>query len=214
VRNLLVGLFWLWVATSLAIYGYRVYRRITRGPKGDRDASNQPSQVAQSRRVTTPPPTVFPPADTIVAPDLPVTPRPSDTARSGLFASAAQSDDAAAPTRLSRSEARPTVAELVQGIAMPCGLSPVVTTDRPMDPYRVAFSTDTTTAETVGAAVGDELERLGFALTSTATNRLMATKDGEQLTVTLHTDAASLTTGDSSTYPTIPAGSVLVEFQS
>lgn len=213
MRNLLVGLFWLWVATSLAIYGYRVYRRITRGPKGDREAANQPSQVAPSPRVTTPPPTVLPPADTVVAPDL-VTPRPPDTARSGLFASAALSDDAATPTRVWRAEARPTVAELVQGIVMPCGLSPVVTTDRPMDPYRVAFSTDTAAAETVGAAVGDELERLGFALTSTAANRLMATKDGEQLTVTLHTDAASLTTGDTRAYPTIPAGSVLVEFQS
>jgi hypothetical protein len=106
------------------------------------------------------------------------------------------------------------VAELVQGIVMPCGLSPVVATDRPIDPYRVAFSTDTAAAEVVGAEVGDELERLGFSLTSTATNRLMATKDGEQLTVTLHTDAASLTMGDTRTYPTIPAGSVLVEFQS
>ena len=54
--------------------------------------------------------------------------------------------------------------------ASPCRVTcrPLVDPDRVFDPYRVAFATNTAPAATVGASIGDELERLEFTLASTA----------------------------------------------
>lgn len=111
------------------------------------------------------------------------------------------------------SELRPTVADALSGIAMPCDLTPVVDTGRRLDPYRVAFTTDTSPAAEVGAAVGDELERLGFALASTASNQLAATKDGTRVTVTIHTDPSTVMIAEAPAFPSARPGSLIVEFQ-
>ena len=43
VRNLFVGLFWLWLLVSLGIYAVRVWRRMTRGPKTEPNAIEPPT---------------------------------------------------------------------------------------------------------------------------------------------------------------------------
>jgi hypothetical protein len=215
VRNLLVGLLWLWLAMSLAIYGYRIVRRIGRGSKGEgQNAATSELATTVPRVERSSPPRIPPPA----APPASVPRDPSSDpsrdsgTRSGLFAPGPVAPASEPRPTPARSEARRTVAELLHGITMPCELSPVVTTDR-IDPYRVVFSTTSAPAEVVGASVGDELERLGFALTSIADNRLLASMDGEDLTVTLHADPSTVTIGETAAYPTMPSGSVVVEFR-
>jgi hypothetical protein len=240
VRNVLVGLLWLSVLVSLSVYAYRIYRRLARGPKAEREATDDarpgttPTAPTASGSVNTDldrvldqaarssgrdPSTAIegvPPRDGLGA-DRPVSdsapatdPTSSAGARSGLFASTAP--PSGAPSAGSTGDARATVAEMLTGVSMPCDLVPVVDPDGLVNPYRVAFATQTTPAADVGAAVGDELERLGFALRSVSSNQVEATKADQKLTVTIHQDASAVTAGDGPSYPTLPAGSVVVEF--
>jgi hypothetical protein len=220
---LLVGLFWLWLFVAVAIYAYRIWRRIGRGsPPSPADADGDgdaPSDLIRSARPTTAgrEPTVAPahPPAAPPVPDVERTPEPG--ARSGLFASAPRSGaPGAADVRSaddSPSEARPTVAQALTGISMPCDLTPVVDTGRLIDPYRVAFTTETSPAATVGAEIGDELERLGFDLTSTAANQLVATKPDTRVTVTIHTDPSAVMIAEGPAFPNARPGSLVVEFQ-
>jgi hypothetical protein len=235
VRNVFVGLLWLWLLASLGIYAYRLYRRFTREPTPDADetragppaapdvpiigsvapAPARPSSTATppSTPAPAPMPTASGPSPNSDAPAAGRTDSPS-TARAGLFAPAGSAPNPAVTTAgASGSESRPTVADVLHGIVMPCDLSPIVDPDRVIDPYRVAFSTNTAPAATIGAAVGDELERLEFTLASTATNQLAATKAGQRVVVTIHPDPEQVTYGDGQAFRTIPPGSVVVEFQ-
>jgi hypothetical protein len=234
VRNVLVGLLWLSVLASLSVYAYRIYRRVTRGPKSVREAAEKEAPVSASAGTTTGSP-VETDLDRVldraakqetgasrssgdatpgrgVTDDAPAPAAPPG-ARSGLFASTSQppttTDDANAPS----DETRSTVAAMLSGVSMPCDLVPIVDADAVVNPYRVAFSTHTAPAADVGAAVGDELERLGFALRSVTSNQVEATKDEQRLTVTIHADASTATVADAAAYPNLPPGSVVVEFE-
>lgn len=236
MRTVLVGLFWLWLLVALGVYAYRIWRRITRGPAKERPGEDELAGAAAPvvPTPTAPAPAPAPPAPSPPAADAPaprpdarpephhVAPaaspsRPATTgARSGLFAprTAAADDRPSGIAPPQGGEARPTVADALQGIVMPCDLTPVVPAGRHLDPYRVAFSTDAHAAPEVGAAVGDELERLGFALESTTDRQLRATKGDTVVTVTLHTDPSSVTIAEAPAFPNLKPGTVVVEFQS
>jgi hypothetical protein len=237
VRNVLVGLLWLWLLGALGIYAYRLYRRFTRGPKDEAESSG-PSQSSPSisgpsksglsdipvigpasgvgtrppsTTDTVPAPPPVPPASRVAPSSEPIDDSPS---RSGLFAPTDTPGPPSTPgAATTNTDARPTVAEVLRGIAMPCDLSPIVDPDRVFDPYRVAFSTNTALASAVGAGVGDELERLDFALKSTSAHQLSATKAAQRVLVTIHTDPDAITYGDGQAFRNIPPGSVVVEFQ-
>jgi hypothetical protein len=228
VRNVLVGLLWLWLVVSLGVYAYRLYRRFTR-PKGlvadvddtaatatadapviGSDPAVRPDPLGRPSPVPAPvdPAPVVPPR---VTPPVALPPE-GGAGRSGLFAPTPPAPPASDATPAAGSEARPTVADVLSGITMPCDLAPVIDPTRIADPFRVAFSTHTATAATVGAAVGDELERLQFALQSTSANQLAATKAGQQVVVTIHPDPESVQFGEGRAFPTMPPDSVVVEF--
>jgi hypothetical protein len=107
---------------------------------------------------------------------------------------------------------RPTVAEALIGITMPCGLSPVIdgTVSIP-NPFRVAFLTTDADAPTVGAGIGDELERLGFQLSTAAATELLARKPGVELRVVLYPRPSAAHRGLDTIFPLAPDGSVGVE---
>jgi hypothetical protein len=134
---------------------------------------------------------------------------PSDdqSGRSGFFAPSAPPRPTSDATT-----ARPVVADVLQGISLPCDLSPIVDTGRALDPYRVAFVTNRATPAEVGAGVGDELERLGFSLATVSDTELEATKDEGRVVVTLHPNPSTVTFGASPAFPNLPEGSVVVEF--
>jgi len=128
--------------------------------------------------------------------------------RTGFFAPAAGSEGTpAAETR------RLTVAEALRGVSMPSGLSPVVDGSVSIpNPFRVAFLTTSADASTVGSSVGDELERLGYALTTSTATELLARKPGVELRVVLYPAPDKATRGLDHLFPVAPPGSVGVEF--
>lgn len=221
-------LLWFWLAVSLGVYGYRLWRRATKRSTAGRDGATLDDVViappiAPRSADTAPvvPPAPIPPAPVPPAPIVtpPTTPTPTmapgppsspvagdQTGRSGLFAPAAA-------TRLpDATNERPTVADLLEGISLPCDLSPIVDTGRALDPYRVAFVTNRATPAEVGAGLGDELERLGFSLATVSDTELEATKDGGRVVVTLHPNPSTVTFGAAPAFPNLPSGSVVVEF--
>lgn len=228
VREVVVVVFWLWLLTSLSVYGYRIYRRLTRGKQPPEPASTPsvaPAPAAPARSSPTLPPLLSsaPTTDTIgdraaspagpadatrpTTPTPPAPPAPTDpatpagppTEQSGLFTPSAGAQPPA--DHLAGGPAL-SVAEAVSGIQMPCGLAPLVGSSLSLDPRRVVFSTAEATPEAVSTALAAELERLGFAIRSVAHDHAVATKPGAQVTVTIHTDLSA--------FPTAPPGSVVV----
>jgi hypothetical protein len=97
---------------------------------------------------------------------------------------------------------------------MPCDLVPLMAADGVLDPYHVTFMTTGVAAADVGAALGDELERLGFSLTSISDAQVVAQRGNAQVTVTLVPNADQAVDNDARRYPTVPAGSVVVDMRS
>ena len=230
----LAALFWLWLAVAVGIYIFRLVRRLNRRGTGSAEPAPTPAP--------TPPPwpagprADVPPSDLPHA-DLPTSdvgsseaqaPReapapfagvaeaadPAEDRRTGFFAPAADAGSPAAASGGRRNDApRPTVVEATRGITMPCNLSPVIdgTVSIP-NPFRVAFLTTDADAATVGAALGDELQRLGFSLTTPATTELLARKPGVELRVVLYPTASAARRGLDAIFPAAPDHAVGVEF--
>jgi hypothetical protein len=258
VQTVLVAIFWLWLLAALGVYAYRIFRRITQGPKAAREARlaeaettspSVPSSLGNVPLFPSAPPgaatptaqgpiTVPPPAQaaadeagarapTPSAPTKKIAPTVSlsssgeavvetpSPARTGFFAAPSDTDPGAAMKAPvpEGGEARKPVAELVSGIKMPCDLVPIVGDGR-LDPFHVTFLTTGFAPESVGAQVGDELERLGFSLSSASPTAIVATRDGHSLAVTLHPDGSQVMVGDARAFPSAPAGSVVVELRS
>ena len=95
---------------------------------------------------------------------------------------------------------------------MPCGLTPVVDGVQSIpNPFRAAFLTTTADAPTVGAGLADELERLGFTLSTSTPTELLARRDGIELRVILYVSPATAQRGLDRIFPAAPGGSVGVE---
>jgi hypothetical protein len=163
-------------------------------------------------------PLTSPPADTepsaTTPPDSPgvtdlTEPAATASGRAGYFAAGGPADDAdpvTGPKRL-------TVAEALRGIDMPSGLSPVIDGSVSIpNPFRVAFLTTSADAATVGAGLGDELERLGYQLTTATATEVLARKPGVELRVVLYPTPEKATRGLDQLFPVAPPGSVGVEF--
>jgi hypothetical protein len=133
--------------------------------------------------------------------------------RAGYFAPSSLGSAPGAPGDEAAGTRRMTVAEALRGIAMPCGLSPVIDGSVSIpNPFRVAFLTTTADAATVGASLGDELERLGYQLTTATTTEVLARKPGVDLHVVLYPSPATATRGLEQLFPVAPPGSVGIEF--
>jgi hypothetical protein len=186
VRQALVALFWFWFAVAVVVYGYRVYRRVTQGPKAEREAKAAAAEgraVGLGQRVGKRSP--LPPL-----PDGPIEARlPSSLvgkappSRGGDVAPAATAPTQGAPASAASAgpprpaghvdtgppppPPRPTVVAALAGISLPCELVPVVDVadEAVAEGYRVLFATRSSTVRGVTAAMADELERLGYDVT-------------------------------------------------
>jgi hypothetical protein len=95
---------------------------------------------------------------------------------------------------------------------MPCGLAPVIDGAQSIpNPFRAAFLTTTADAAAVGAGLADELERLGFTLSTPTATELLARRDSTELRVILYVSPATATRGLDRIFPAAPAGAVGVE---
>ncbi len=133
---------------------------------------------------------------------------PTSEVRGGFFAPATGDAPGARPVAKGRS----TVAEAVRGIVMPCGLAPIVDGSSALpNPFRVAFLSSTADAATVGSGLADELERLGFSLSTATPTELLARRDDIELRVVLYVKPATAKRGFDFVFPAAPDNSVGVE---
>jgi hypothetical protein len=95
---------------------------------------------------------------------------------------------------------------------MPSGLSPVIDGSQSIpNPFRAAFLTTDADAATVGSTLADELERLGFTLSTSTPTELLARRDAIELRVVLYVKPETAKRGLDRIFPTAPPGSVGVE---
>lgn len=212
---LLAILFWLWLGVSLVVLVVRLIRRLTRTTPATGDpapaSGSVPAQptgpVPRASWASAPPEPDFavdrdldPPLDR--PPPLPAPATPHGGGRGGVFASKPEA-----------SGGRATVVEALQGIVMPCNLTPVIDGSVSIpSPFRVAFLTTDADAVTVGVRLGDELERLGFTLSTMATTELLARRPGAEIRVTVYPTANAARRGIDPIFPAAPDGAVGVEF--
>jgi hypothetical protein len=107
---------------------------------------------------------------------------------------------------------RLTIVQALDGIHLPYDLVPLTTmAPRPAVSERVAFWTDTAPAEVVGPAFADELERLGYDVSSRDETTLAGVRDDVHLVVVLHPDALLATINGEVAFPSIPERAVVIE---
>jgi hypothetical protein len=178
--QVLVALLYLWLLIAVGVYGWRAYRRLVhRETRKDRVAPSTATGAPTARPASTGP--APGPADEDRP--RPIPPSGPGSGRQGVFApsGAGVTPTPAEPIRPAGG-GRPTVAELVAGIALPCGLIPVVT-GAELDPHHVVFATTGHGAGEVGSALADELERLGFELRTETDTEAVAVRDDASLRV-------------------------------
>ena len=237
------AIFWLWFIVAVVIWTVRLVRRAgNRGTAAPPPLQEPPPAVGQSAPAPLAgvvPPVTAPPDEPIrPLPDPLPDPAPpaidltdssntpfagvaepagsGETGRTGFFAA---TPGAGSPGVSDGGRAvgggRPTVVEALQGIVMPCNLSPVIDGAVSIpNPFRVAFLTADADAPTVGAALGDELQRLGFTLSTPAATELLARKSGTEVRVMLYPTASAARRGLDLIFPAAPDHAVGVEFTS
>ncbi|MCD9622643.1 hypothetical protein [Rhabdothermincola salaria] len=216
MQQVLVVLFWLWFAVALAVYGYRLWRRMTQGPKAERDAR---AAAAEGRAVGLGDKAAgrlgrreLPPL-----PDGPLEPRlpkslagvgpPEGEREAASNPGDATATETAGPTPDGGAAGagvptgRPTVAAALRGIDLPGDLIPLVDGDDPevAAGHKVTFTTRDATLRTVVAGLADELERLGYEVDQTvvgdgAEHRLGAVRDHTAVTLVVQVDDSSAVT--------------------
>ncbi len=209
MRDILVVLFWLWLLIALGVYGYRIVRRVSQGPKAEREARAAGTDASAADAAApprkgfgrgTPPPLpegpleprlprslegVTPDGRTSDAAD----PRDDDTDTAGTAAAS----EAAPPPPV----ARTTLAEALAGISMPDSLLPVIDPGLPgLADGRIAhFAGTGTTVSAVATALADELRRLGYGVDGLDTMTpqragLSGTRDGTTVSAAIELDDA------------------------
>lgn len=230
MQEVLVVLFWLWFAVAVGVYGYRLWRRVTQGPKAARESKAATAQGRVAGTGLTEKPTrgapplpdgpleprlpttlanVGPPAgeegiapegangpgaDPTSEPRLPTT-AGTDTPRAVDPEEPVATGGSAAPPP--PPPVRPTVAESLRGIDLPCELVPVVEDgdEAVTSGHKVTFTTREATVRTVVAAMADELERLGYEVADQPVgdggeHRLRATRVDTTIDLSIRLDEA------------------------
>jgi hypothetical protein len=115
------------------------------------------------------------------------------------------------PIEPDRPRAR-SLAEAVDGIAMPCDLAPLMGTGTP-DPREVSFFTHGHEPVSVGSALSDEFERLGYEITPLDDRSIRAERGPDaveaRLVSTLLTSAEVM----GELHPSAPEGALVVELK-
>lgn len=214
VRDVLVVLFWLWLAVALGVYASRIYRRATQGPKAQREAKatggadTAPTTGSVLSRLTKGPIAPLPdgPVEARLPQSLQDLPPPVDAEGHVVIPSAGPSeaargaghhaepdapDDPLAAAPPVPVPAHVTLAEALEGIRMPADLLPIVEGGEPglVDGRRARFGATGTSVPTVAVALGEELRRLGFVVDGLET--ISSTRAG--LTATRGTTAVAAT---------------------
>lgn len=218
-------LFWTWLLVSIGIYGYRIVRRVGRRdvevdqPEAGLAPTTLPSGPSFSDRMAGAPPSLPPqplPEGALVQEAIreelraqgrlaegddrsPASGDPAPTGRQGFFAAAGGE--------------QPAIADALAGMVVPDDLVPLMTTGvGEVGLHRALFIGSRLDPAAVGRALGDELERMGYALHSTSDTAVEGRRDDGAVTVQLHIDAASVVVDGVKAFPTARLGDLVVEF--
>ena len=105
-----------------------------------------------------------------------------------------------------------SLAEMLAGIRLPLDLAPITMMERRPDAAEhLAFWTDAVPADSVGTSFGNELERLGFALTPIDPTVIAADREGDHLLCKMHVEAQLVMAGKRRTFPAVPDGATVIE---
>lgn len=206
----LLVLFYLWVAGSVVILGYRLVTRRRRSPRAKVvKASDLASRPAPEDAATTP---VVPPAS---APPS----RPPDLRTSGPDHPPAPPTPPAAtasPTAGSGDDPRPAASlmEALAGITLPCDLLPLTTVEgRTLGSRELLLVTSDHPAPEVGRALADAIAALGYDVTPLGDHRALASRGPDQITLILHDRPETVLAGTRPAFPTTRHGDVIVELR-
>lgn len=103
--------------------------------------------------------------------------------------------------------------ELLAGIVLPHDLVPVTQGAAVDLATHAVFATDRAGGRDVREALVDELGRLGFEVVPTDVNSFTASNERGQVTVVVHPSPASEVEAGAPRFPTVSAGSVVVELR-
>lgn len=200
-------LFWIWVVASLAIF---VWRRLNR-PRDDTPALDpEPTESPLTKQWAPPPPDPDAPVADVVATPGDPSPDPGPAAPPP----GGGSPTARAPSAGASSTGAPSLAELLQGISLPHDLVPLTQALPASGPVTsLVAATSTASPEQVGAALADEIERLGYVVSTTGAQTAMAEGPRGAIEIEVHPNASTATDGGQLKFPTAPAGSVVVELR-
>lgn len=151
---------------------------------GDRTTSSEPERADPLARTWAPPPP---------DPDAPV-----------VAASPAPAPAVAAPT----------LADLLAGITLPHELVPLTQSAATADPANhLVVSTTRASAEAVTAGLAEELEGLGYTVSTTGPRTILAEGPRGQVAAEIHADGATVMEGGARRFPTAESGAVVVELR-
>lgn len=217
VRDIIPFIFWPWLFVSCGIL---LHRRIGSGswrPGGGLEDQSAPElrEVEAPRpswsaaAETSPSPETAPGSDRSTTPWFP--PAPDVSTPVDVTAETPP----VAPTGVDLASLRPsprTLAEALEGITMPCDLAPLMGTGR-FDPRKVTFFTRDTDPATVGGALSDELERLGYELTPEDDRSIRGRRDDDTIRARLLSAGLHSEVVMRELHPSAPEGAVVVEFE-
>ncbi len=209
--TLLVTLYWLWFAASLAILARRAVRKLWRTPA---DATPAASVTRGPAAKAAPAAPAVHAAD--AAPAAPAAPAADAAPRSATPGDVRGATPPAVP-RPDRSPvagARTSLAEALAGIRMPLDLAPLSHFDGADPTRRLVLATSACPATAVDAALTEELERLGYAVERTGPTDVLAHRGDHAVALHMRTIAFRASGGPAdAAYPTAPVGSVVVDLQ-
>jgi hypothetical protein len=228
MMNVIVVLFWAWFLVSLVIVVRRAIQR--RQEKRARREGRQ-AVLHEPTSMSAPddaPPVDEPPADAVAAPidewvaDVPAASPPVPT----RLAAPQPVPDSPAPVSqplsqprvatMARTAASPvTVAQVIAGIEMPCGLVPLTLSDHDLrydTGQRAQFFTTAVPAAVVGTQLAEELERIGLTVTTHGERAAIAQRGRLAVEYRVITIGALIDGVASVEYRSAPPDSVVVEF--
>ena len=177
------------------------------------------SPVTETALVDPPAPTRAPAREPAPEPVARATSTAAKEAATSPTPAPVASQGSPAPTSIAtiaRTAAAPlTVAQVIAGIEMPCGLVPLTLSDHDMRydrGQRAHFFTTLAPAEVVGTVLGEELERIGLTLTPMSDNAVLAQRGRLAVEVRINTVGALVDGIASTIFRSAPPNCVVVEF--
>jgi hypothetical protein len=206
MTNAVVIAFYIWLAVSVVWLVVAIFRRRQRPEAVVEDVPTPPVAAAAQPGEAITPGEASPPTESSRSAE------PAEPPASVGAGAEPRAGEAIGPeVRRDAPDPEPTLADLLVGVRLPCGLVP---TPGPAvgDPDRhVALLTDTAPPEEVGPAMADELERLGYAIHALGDDEAVARRDDDLLSLRIHPRAADAPATDRARFAGAPPDAVVIE---